>query len=181
MNHPIYFLISTVIGTSVILLLFRINAFTNDQSVKTLQEELLLRNFITTQEIIEYHLKKVGHRFGNGSIIEFDSSKIRFKCDDDLDMNIDELEIRLGPKAENSINPDDYSLIFIRNGSNHIISPSGITKFRLEFFDVNENPTDQKVFIKSIRVTLRMESEIPIDGRYLFFENQILVKPRNLG
>ncbi len=75
MNHPIYYLLSIVIGTSIILLFVRLNTFTSDKNYEAHQEEILIRNFVTTREIIEFHFRKIGFRSGNNSIIETDSTK----------------------------------------------------------------------------------------------------------
>lgn len=180
MNNPIYYLMSVVIGTSIILLFMRLNTFAGDNNFEAQQEELLIRNFMTTQEILEFHLKKIGYRTGNNSIIEADSSRIKFACDDDQDGQLDVLEIKTKSYSSNTSNPNDFGLVFLKNDVEELITPSGVTKFKLEYFDVNGNSTNEKIFIKMIKVTLRMESEIEVNGHYLFFENQFFIKPRNL-
>lgn len=180
MNHPIYFIVSFVIGISIILLFVQLNTFTSDSNIEALNEEILLRNFMTTQEIIEYHLKKIGFRASSNPIVEADSSRIKFICDDDRNNQLDELELTTKNEISNTENPNDFGLVLIRNGEEQVITPANVTKFVLEYFDVNGNPTNEKMFIKSIKVTLRMETENRIKGHYLFFENQFIVKPKNL-
>ncbi len=180
MNNPLYLLISVIIGTSIILLLVRISTYANEENIEAIKEEILIRDFYVTQEIIEHHLKKIGFKIGNNSIVQADSQLIKFLCDDDEDGFIDTLEIKLGKPALNSENPLDYNLLFVKNNDEKIITPSGVTKFKLEYFDINGNPVNENVFIKSIRVILRMESEERINGKYLYFENHFLIKPKNL-
>lgn len=180
MNHPIYYLISVVIGTSIILILIRLTSFVSDENFKAMEEEKLMMNYVITQEILEYHLKKIGYRAGNHPIMEADSQKIKFVCDDNNDGIIDLLELKLGEPAINSENPFDYKLILIKNGNQEIIASEGVTRFKLEFFDVNGNPTNEKMFIKSIRISLKISSSVQIEGNYLFFESHFLVKPKNL-
>lgn len=181
MNHPIYYSISIIIGTSLILLFIRLNNFTNDKNIEALKEEILVQNFLTTQEIIEFHLKKIGFRTGNNSILEADSTRIKFICDVNLDGQIDQFEIKTKDELSNTDNPDDFAIVLIENDEEKIIASNGITKFRIEYFDANGYPTNKKMFIKSIKVTLRMETEEKVNGHYLFIENQFIVKPRNLA
>ncbi|MEJ5304454.1 MAG: hypothetical protein WHV63_00790 [Ignavibacteria bacterium] len=181
MNHPIYLLISIVIGTSIILILTRTTVFINESQQEELQEEKVLQNFITTQQILEYYLKKIGFRSPVNPIIEADSLKIKFYCDEDGDGLVDSLEIRIGELAENSQNPSDYKLILVKNSNEQTISPYGVTKFKFDYLDVNGIPTNEKLFIRFIIVSLRIESEYPVNGCYLFFEDKFIVRPKNIG
>lgn len=180
MNHPIYYLVSVIIGTSIILLLVSLNTYTSDSNIEALRDEILMQNFLTTQEIIEFHLKKIGFKTGNNSILEADSTRIKFNCYDNLSGQFVQFEIKTKEETINTANPHDFAIVLFENEKEKIIAPNGVTKFILEYFDVNGNPTTEKIFIKSIKVTLRMESEEKVNGYYLFFESQFIVKPRNL-
>jgi len=181
MNHPIYLLISIVIGTSIILILTRTTVFVTENNQEAIQEEKVFQNFSTTQQILEYYLKKVGYRSPVNPIVEADSTRIEFLCDEDNDGLIDSLEIRLGDAAENTQNPNDYKLILIKNGNEQLIVPYGVTRFKLDYYDVNGNTTSEKLFIRFIKVSLRIESDFPIRDYYLFYEDNFIIRPRNLG
>lgn len=180
MSHPIYYIVSVIIGTAIILILVRLVTFTSEENIYSMKEAELVMETLTTQEILEYHLKKIGFRVGNNPIIEADSSKIKFRSDEDNDGFLDILEIKLDEPAENSENPNDYKLILTRNDVQEIIASKGVTKLKLEFFDVNGKLTNEKMFIKSIKVYLRMESDYKSGNQYLFYELSFIVKPRNL-
>ncbi|MCX8056876.1 MAG: hypothetical protein N3F03_04625 [Ignavibacteria bacterium] len=180
MSNPVYYFVSFIIGISVILILIRLTTFATDENIKAMSEEKLISNFVTTQEIVEYYLKKIGYKASNFPIIDADTTNVKFICDDNDDGIIDTLEIRLGDPALKTKNPNDYQLLLIRNGVKEIIAPDGVTKFNLEFFDVNGSPTKEKMFIKSIRVILKIESDEQFDGYYQFFEDEFFIKPRNL-
>lgn len=180
MNNPVYFLISIIIGTSIILLFTRLSNHASDENIELLYEEILMRNFITTQEILEHHLKKIGFKVAGNSIIEADSNRIKFICDENQDGITDVIEIKMHQPALNTENPLDHSLIVLINDNQEIINQAGITKFNLEYFDVNGNPINEKMFIRTIRVTLRLESETSVNGKFLFYENQFLIRPKNL-
>jgi hypothetical protein len=94
---------------------------------------------------------------------------------------LDVIEIKTGGPAVNSENPGDFSLIYSKNNIEEKIVPDGVTKFNFKFYDVNGNQTTERLFVKSIKVTLRMESLSRVNGYFLYFENQFIVKPRNLG
>jgi hypothetical protein len=149
--------------------------------IESQEEEILMRKFITTQEILQHHLKKIGYRTGINSIIELDSTKIKFLFDEDDDGQLDVIEIKTGGPAVNSENPADLSLIYSKNNIEEKIVPYGVTKFNLKFYNVIGNQTTERLFVKSIKVILRMESLSRVNGYFLYFENQFIVKPRNLG
>jgi len=181
MNHPIYLLISIVIGSSIILILMRTTIFMSENNQEAIQEEIVFQNFVTTQQILEYYLKKVGYKSPINPILEADSTKIMYLCDDDEYSGIDTIEIRLGDPAELSQNPSDFKIILIKNNEEQVIAPYGVTKFKLNYLDVNGNPTTEKLFIRFIIVTLKLENEFPIQNQYLFYESTFIIKPNNLG
>jgi hypothetical protein len=49
MNHPIYLLISIIVGTSIILILTRTTVFITENNQETIQEEKVFQNNATTQ------------------------------------------------------------------------------------------------------------------------------------
>jgi len=181
MNHPIYLLISIIIGTSIILILTRTTVFITENNRETIQEEKVFQNFATTQLILEHYLKKIGFKSPVYPIIEADSSRIKFLCDEDDDGLIDSVEIRLGDIVENTQNPNDCKLIMKKNNDEQLITPYGVTKFKLEYFDVNGIPTAERLFIRFIKINLRIESDFPIRNYYLFYEDNFIIRPRNLG
>ncbi len=69
-------------------------------------------------------------------IIDADSLKIKFYCDEDGDGLVDSLEIRIGEPAENSQNPSDYKLILVKNSNEQTIATYGVTKFKFDYLDI---------------------------------------------
>ncbi len=102
MNHPIYLSIIIVIGASLILILTRTTVFISEANQESLQEKKVFENFVLTQQLLEYYLKKIGYKSSANSIIEADSSRIKFICDDNGDGLIDTLEIKSDIRADNS-------------------------------------------------------------------------------
>ncbi len=181
MNHPIYLLISIVIGTSILLILIRTTTFISESNQEAMQDEKVFQNFVTTQQILEFYLKKIGYKSSVYPILEADTNKIKFLCDEDDDGGIDSIEIYVGNTVGSTQNPYDYELILVKNNHKKIIAPYGVTKFKLNYLDVNGNPTTEKLFIRFIIVNLRNEAEFPIRNHYLFYESNFIVRPKNLG
>lgn len=180
MNHPIYFIISWIMGIAIMMILIRLNFFAQDVNSETHQEEILLMNFITTQQIIEYQLKKVGFIAKSTPILYADSTRIMFLCDDDNDAIADTVEIKKGIFNQTTENPDDFSLIIKVNGYEREIIPGSVTRFKFEYFDINGKPTTEKLFIKRIKVMMKLESDIKFDNHYLTLEREFYVTPKNL-
>lgn len=59
MSHPIYYIVSVIIGTAIILILVRLVTFTSEENIYSMKEAELVMETLTTQEILEYHLKKL--------------------------------------------------------------------------------------------------------------------------
>ncbi len=180
MNHPIYFLTTFIIGSVILLFLVRINIHTNEFNYEALTEEIIFRELVTTQDILDYYLKKIGFRSTDKSILVADSQYIKFTCDDDNDGNLDTLEIKLVPDLMNSENPSDGGLQLIKNGDAETIIPSGITEFNIRYLDENFNEVNHLVFIKILDIRLKLESNYPVKGDYLFNSIRFFVKPKNL-
>ncbi len=180
MNHLFYFVVSWVVGIAIIMIIMRLNFFAQDIKSETHQEEILLMNFMTTQQIIEYHLKKVGFKAKVSPVLFADSIGIAFLSDEDNDGTADTVEIKKGMFNQTTNNPDDFSLIVKVDGNKREIIPGSVTRFKLEYFDINGNPATEKLFIKRIKVTMRLESDIKFNEHYLTLEREFYVAPKNL-
>lgn len=180
MNHPFYFVVSWIVGIAIIMIIMRLNFFAQDVRSETHQEEILLMNFMTTQQIIEYHLKKVGFKAKKSPILYADSTGIAFLSDEDNDTIVDTVEIKKGVFNQSTDNPDDFSLIVKVDGNEREIIPGSVTRFKLEYFDINGRPTTEKLFIKRIKIVMRLESDIKINDHYLTLEREFYLTPKNL-
>lgn len=181
MNHPIYLLISIVIGTSIILILMRTTVSMSETNQEAFYEEKVFQNFVTTKQILEYYLKKIAYKSTANPILEADSTRIKFLCDENDDGSVDTLVIKMGIPSESSSNPNDYQLILLKNGNTEYIAPVGVTNFKLKYLDLNGIPTNEKLFIRFIIVNLRVESTEPLKDRYFFYEDNFTIRPKNLG
>lgn len=180
MNHPIYYVVSWIIGIAIIMIIIRLNFFAQDIKSETHQEEILLMNFITTQQIIEHQLKKIGFKTKSSPVLYADSIRIAFLSDEDNDGTADTVEIKKGMFNQMTNNPNDFSLIVKVDGNERKIIPGSVTRFKFEYFDINGNPTIEKLFIKRIKVTMKLESDIKFNDHYLSIERDFYVTPKNL-
>ncbi len=180
MNHPIYYLLAFVIGTALIMLILNINIQVGNFQSEQSFENVLFLNMKTATEILDHNLQRIGYKATSNPIIYADSSIIKFFSDIDDNGTLDSIEIKLLPTVNNTINPRDNRLVFVLNNQIYDILPSGVVRFYLEYFDINNQPVTDLVLIKKIKYILNLETTEPINDRYYSLENTRFIIPRNI-
>lgn len=180
MNHPIYYFVAFIIGTALILLILNINFQVSDFQSEQSQENVLFLNIKTATEILDFNLKRIGYKSTQNPIDYADSSSIKFYSDIDDNNTVDSIEIKLLPTNTPTENPNDSRLVLILNSQIHDILPNGVVGFKLEYFDINNQPVTEKLFIKRIKYTVNLETISPIENKYLSMETTGFVIPKNI-
>jgi hypothetical protein len=113
----------------------------------------------------------------------FDSNRIAFYADLGSDGTIDQIRYSLSDVSAASGTPNPNDRIFYRsvNGEPDVDAALGVTDFRLRYFDQDGNVTNDLQRIRTIEITLEIESTLPDqDGNYsrLFWREKIT--PPNL-
>jgi len=177
-----------IVGSFIIgglLLLAVVSAYTNVNEYALLSNMELeaQENLMEWTQLIQYDIRKIGYRVPNpaGAIQTCDSVSISFLSDIDNNGSVDSVSYVLtSPNyMPGTINPRDRALY--RTVSGQTTGGSlGLTDFRLTYFDASGNPTLNPTAVKSIEVSLQIESPFPLDTTYIQTNWRRKIYPLNL-
>lgn len=194
MNVIIDILGSTFIGGFIILLILKLNLYSQNVSINSDTELKLQQNAKTLAEVLDYDLRKVGYNYDLTAFITADSNKIKFYAD----MNepgtagygtIDVVEYFLSDptKAAGTTNPKDVVLTRVLNGTDTLSGPSlGLVKLKFSYYDHKYTKTSVTDSIKYIKAEFWVESLEPIEVNfgtqtgYPFTYWEMTINPRNI-
>lgn len=194
MNVLIDLIGSSFIGGILLLLILKLNLYSQNTSISSDSELRIQQNAKTLAEIINYDLRKVGYNYNNTAIITADSNKIKFYAD----MNepgtagygtIDVVEYFLSSpsKAASTTNPKDVVLTRVLNGTDTLSGPSlGLVRLVFSYFDKGLATTTNLDSIKFIKTEFWVESLDPIEVNfgtktgYPFTYWEMTINPRNI-
>ena len=194
MNVLIDLIGSTFIGGLLMLLILKLNLYSQNASYSSDSELKMQQNAKTLAQILDYDLRKVGYNFDSTAIVVADSNRIKFYAD----MNepgtfgygtIDVVEYFLSSPANAgaTTNPKDIVLTRVLNGNDTLSGPSlGLVRLEFSYFDqklaVSNNPDS----IKFIKTEFWVESLEPIEINfgtqtgYPFTYWEMTINPRNI-
>ena len=186
---------STIIGGVLLLTLFRMNSTATQNTYNFSGELIVQENLVTTVEVLEYDLRKIGYcenpfNIPNPAraILYGDSSRIKYLTDIDFDGNVDTVEYYLGPASELSgtPNPNDKMLYRLINGVPSAIN-LGVTDFKIKYYGAlgNDLPVPRNTVptgIMSMEVNVSVENTAAYNEEYRFaFWRQMRLASRNLN
>lgn len=194
MNIMLDLIGSTFIGGLLLMLILKLNLYSQNASYNSDSELRLQQNAKTLAEILNYDLRKVGHGFDSTAIITADSNRIKFYADMNEPgtfgsgtVDIVEYFVTGNSYASQTENPNDKVLVRVLNGSDTLSGPSlGLVKLVFSYFDSGFNNTTSKDSIKYIKTEFWVESLDQISGAfgqqigYPFTYWEFTINPRNI-
>lgn len=194
MNVMLDILGSTFIGGIILLLILKLNLYSQNVSIGSDTELKLQQNAKTLAEILDYDFRKVGYNFDSTAIITADSTYIKFYADMNEPGttgygNVDVVEYFLSSpsKAASTTNPRDIVLTRVLNSTDTLGGPSlGLVKLRFSYYDQKFSQTAVLDSIKYIKAEFWVESLDPIEvnfksqADYPFTYWEMTINPRNI-
>jgi hypothetical protein len=185
---------SILIGGALMIILWRLNDATTENTYNYSGELSLQQNLATTAEVLEYDFRKIGYCADwnkipdpSKSIILADSNKIKFLTDVQSDGIVDTMYYYLGPTSEltQTENPRDRILYRVVNSETPKGANLGITQFKMVYFDALGDtipfPIAQPGQIASMEINVTVENTSAYDQDYsTAFWRQIRLVARNL-
>jgi hypothetical protein len=194
MNILIDIIGSSFIGGLLLLMILKLNLYSQNASYSSDTELKMQQNAKTLAEILNYDLRKVGYNYNSTAITVADSNRIKFYAD----MNepgtagygtVDVVEYFLSSpsKAAGTTNPNDIVLTRVINGTDSSSGPSlGLVKLQFSYFDQGLIATTSLDSIKYIKTEFWVESLEPIETNfgtqtgYPFTYWEMTINPRNI-
>lgn len=188
---------SMVIGGIVLLMLLSFNSSVMEGSAVQTFNTIVQSNITTISDMIEYDFRKMGYRVGSvydSAIVYAGPMQILFRGDIDNDGDVERVAYFIGmdkskgkptPVSAPVVNPRAMLLFRQVDGVGAQQINLGITRFRLAYYDENNNllagdPVPVPSRIRSIRLALDIESTSPYDTVYSGGTWERTISPKNL-
>lgn len=171
---------STLIGGSILLILFRMNDAKVENHYLNSGELIVQTNLISIVELFEHDLRKIGYckewqkiPDPTVAILNATESSITFLTDvgtnaDPMgDGNVDTLKYWIGSELDREVigtpNPNDKILYRQVNGNQPLSSNLGVTQFHLKYFDALGNvminlPSSPPLGIITMQIDITVEN-----------------------
>lgn len=185
---------STIVGGILLMTLFRVNGTAVENNYTGNGELIAQQNLATIVQILETDFRRIGYCADwqkipdpTLSILEVDSSMIKYLTDVDADGNVDTVKYYLGPTTEllSTANPRDRFLYRVVNDEKPVGVNLGVTGFKMEFFNTLGSklsfPISNPGSIYSMQVDITVEDISAYNEQYsTAYWRQIRLAAKNL-
>jgi hypothetical protein len=161
---------SLIVGGIILLMIigFRMNLCTTAQN--QVENQGVQETLRSTTDILEYDLRKIGYRVPKGTspIRYINDSTLAFYGDFDNSGAYDSMRYYFWRvKPQSAANPHVGSFYRVLNNASPRVIDCGMTRFRIAWYDKNGTPNPANLAsIRSLRVSLNMESDTPNDSTW---------------
>lgn len=171
MGSWIALIASTVIGSLVLLSFQRFNNDVNREAYIDTLGHVAYANMDETKRLIEYDFTRIGLGMNDPAVATFTqaaATDVTFKMDSDGNGVAETMRYYLSTTAAASgtANPNDKLLLRQINGGTAQTMASGLTDFKIQYFDAAGNETADLSAIRTLVVSLTLESDYGADTDY---------------
>lgn len=173
---------SAVVGGVFLLSLLGFQADLHDYSFNNTNEVIVQQNAIAITEMLESDFGQIGLGVDSFFVAAAGVKSISYYADLNTDGTAELVTYSLSNPgyAAETPNPRDCILSRAVNGATQVNAAVGVTDFKLRYFDRNGHQTNDTAQIRTIEMTLQMESTVPYDGKYAQFLWRKKITPPNL-
>lgn len=160
---------STLIGGFLMLLLFRLNDATVENSYVYGGEAIAQQNLVEVVQLVEYDFRKIGYCRDwekipdpSKAILNASKNSIQFLTDEDNDGNLDTISYYLGSVEDlaKTPNPNDKVLYRVLNNEQPVGANLGVTQFDLFYYDAMGNQLTFPITIPSAIYTMQINIKV---------------------
>lgn len=173
---------SMIIGGLFLLSFLKFENELQDHSYNHTKELITQQNAMEIIELLEWDFRRIGFGINFPALAVYDSSTIAYYVDFGGDGIIDTVRYSLSDTSAASGTPNPRDKIFYRQSNTEpwVDAALGVTDFKLKYFDIDGNETQNLMKIKTIEIYLELESTVPYDGEYSRFAWRERLTPPNL-
>lgn len=183
MDSHISLIGSVVIGSLLLLSILNFQSDVKIHSFQRTNDRIFQNAAVGTIEVLLWDFRHIGSGVDTSGIMVADSNNFIYRVDLNADSIIDTVRYFVSDTSAASATPNPHDRLFFRlvNGEQNAGDAIGVTDFKLKYFNSLGNETTILREIKTIEVTLEMESTTPDDnGDYTSFFWREKVSPPNL-
>lgn len=180
MKEVFDYLASLIIGGTVTLTLVGFQAGIRDAAATQATNAAIQQDFTSLTNVIEYDIRKLGYRCSDSvDVIRADSTTFVFKGDINNDGIVETVKFYLGDSST-CVTPGVSKLFRMVDTQPPLLLDPQVTLWRLAYYDGQGNQTSNLGKIRSIRVSLTLQSGIPVDGSESGVCWERIITPLNL-
>jgi hypothetical protein len=174
---------SFIVGGLLLLMILSVNNNATMFSIQNGQQLSAQENLVELAGEVDYDFRKIGYHvpIHSAAILSCDSTSLSFLADIDDNGSIDTVTYSLGSPTlvYGTENPRDRRLTR-QVGPSLIQNSLGLTDFKLKFYNAAGAQTWTCSVVKSVEITLAVESPFAVDGAYAQSTWKTRIFPRNL-
>lgn len=180
---------SFAIGGLIVLMVINLNMSVNVAATQNLYSNVTQRQVVSSVEVIEHDLYKIGYRIDSDVIEKAESNEIKFKTDIDNNGVDDKVRYYLTDPSSMSrtYNPDDKILWRELNDENSL-TPLVVTDLNFSYYDSLGQQLDYSSLgdqffrnkIKIIKVKVETQTGELIEGKYETIQWEKIIRPKNI-
>lgn len=180
---------SFAIGGLIVLMVINLNLSVNVAATQNLYSNVTQRQIVSSVEVIEHDIYKIGYRIASDVIEKADSNEIKFKTDIDNNGIDDKIRYYLTDPSSMSgtFNPDDKILWRELNDENSL-TPFIVTELNFSYYDSLGQQLDYsslgdqfyRNMIKIVKVRVETQTGELINDKYETIQWEKIIRPKNI-
>jgi len=182
MKEVIDYLASVMVGGMVFMTLMKYYVGVGETAATQAFDNAVQENLTAAAQILEYDFQKIG--FGSTDSVKVskaDSAAVIFKSDIDADGTLDTLTYFLGTAVAPGFSDLNARILYRKvNGKSPVPVASGVTRFKISYYDASGSKTSALKSIRSLYVALTVESMYGFDSTSPAVCWERTIRPRNL-
>ncbi len=179
-------LIGSIIIGGLILISFQQfqSDVTRDLYMNTI-ETMTYNNLDGVTTLVEYDFSRIGAGMNDptvAAVTQADSTDLRYRLDSDGNGVLETMRYYLSNVSAAAMTPNPYDRLLLRqtNGGTPDTVATGVRSFRLTYYDAGGNIAATPAAIKTVVVSLTLESAFGYDNKYPRFVWQKRITPTSL-
>lgn len=176
---------SIVIGALILVSFQQFQSdVTRDLYVNTI-ENMTYNNLDGVTSLVEYDFSRIGYGINDPSVVaitQTDTTGLWYRLDSNGDRVLENVHYYLSDVNAASMTPNPYDRLLLRqvSGGTPDTVATGVRSFRLTYYDADGNIAASPFDIKTLVVSLTLESSFAYDNEYPRFVWQKRITPTSL-
>jgi hypothetical protein len=171
---------SVILGALVILTFIQFMGEKQESQLSADYQYIVQTAMRDVTEQMQYDLRKIGYRASGCPIVLCSDSAATFVYNADGIGASDTIKYWLGGSVDGTVNPSDRFLCRqVNNGTVHEFQ-SGVTELEFSYFTSSNEETATPAYVRTIQVSITIQSPNPVDSLYPEIHNVFRVTPKNL-
>lgn len=173
-------IIGSVIVGGMLTLLFA--TFMLDKQQSEIETNSMVMNqtaMASIDQMIQFDLRKAGYKVSGSPYLVYQPKRLAFIGDLDDNGSIDTVRYWFATPVTSTPNPRDSLLYRQVNSETAVGTDMGLTDLQFRYLNSSGNETTDPALIRSVNVSMKIQSRFPLDGEYQDTYSDFRISPKN--